>query len=75
MSSATLVVLLKKDAEPMAEINIVMGDAYLQPQRPLVMGFTLVKLASNCALFLLKGNLGPSVGPTHFSVETKQEGM
>jgi hypothetical protein len=63
MSSATLVVLLKKDAETMAEMKRTHGDEYLQPQRTLGMGSTLIKVTSNCALSLLKGNLGRNVGP------------
>jgi hypothetical protein len=35
------------------------------------MGSTLIKLASNCVLSLLKDNLGLAVGSTQFSVETK----
>jgi hypothetical protein len=64
LSSASLVVLLKKDAETMAEIKRVIRDAYLRPQRPLGMESTFVKLASSCALSLLRGNIGPAIGPT-----------
>ena len=71
LSSATLVVLHKKDAETMEEMKRLLGDAYMQPHKPLGMGSTLVKLVSNCAMFLLKGNLGPAVGPSRFFVETK----
>ena len=35
LSSATLVVLLKKDAGTMAAMKLAQGPAYLQPQRPL----------------------------------------
>ncbi len=47
LSSATLVILLKKDAETMEEMKRVLGNAYVQPHRPLGMGSSLVKLASN----------------------------
>jgi hypothetical protein len=53
-SSATLVVLLKKDAETMVAMKQAQGPAYLQPQRSLGMGSTFVKLASNCALHLIR---------------------
>jgi hypothetical protein len=71
LSSTTFVVLLKKDAETMAAMKQAQGLAYLQPQRPLNMGSTFVKLASNCALHLIRGSMGPAVGPAQFSVETK----
>jgi hypothetical protein len=71
LSSVTLVVLLKKENETMKEMKRLQGPAYVQPQRPLGMGSTLIKVASNCALILIRGSLGPTVGPTQFSVETK----
>ncbi len=56
MSSATLlVVLLKKDAETMADMKQAQGPTYLQPQRPLGMGSNFVKLTSNCAMHLIRG--------------------
>jgi len=45
LSSATLVILLKKDAEMMAEMKRVTGDAYMQPLRILGMESTLIKLS------------------------------
>ena len=71
LSSATLVVLLKKDAKTMEAMKQAQGPAYLQPRRPLGMGSTFVKLASNCALHFIRGAMGPVVGPAQFSVETK----
>ena len=38
---------------------------------PWGMGSTLVKVACNCYLLLLRGSLGASVGPSQLSVETK----
>ncbi len=65
LSTATLVILLKKDAETMTLLKSVQSDAYLQPQRSIGMGSTLVKVASNCALIHTKGSMGPvAVGPT-----------
>jgi len=48
-----------------------MGEAYLQPQRPIGMGTALVRLACNCALTMVKDAMGPAVGPRQFAVETK----
>jgi hypothetical protein len=62
------VILLKKDAETMAEMKRRQGAAYLEPQRPLGMGSILIKVASKSAILLLKGNLGPTLGPTQFLV-------
>ena len=36
------------------------------------MGSSLVKLASNCALLLLRGSLGAAVGPSQSVVEAKR---
>ena len=63
LSSATLVGLLKKDAEQMQALKDKQGEVYLQPQRPIGMGTALVKLACNCALTLVKDAMGPAVGP------------
>ena len=46
LSSATLIVLLKKDAAP----KLKQGATYLQPHRPIGMGTTIVKATCNCAL-------------------------
>ena len=71
LSSATLVVLLKKDAAAMEEMKRRLGPIYVQTQRPIGMGMVIVKVACNCAMFLVKEALGPTVGPTQFAVETK----
>jgi len=71
MSSTTLIILLKKDAEAMAELKLKQGASYLQPQRPIGMGTTLVKTTCNCALLMVKDAMGPAVGPSRFAVETK----
>ena len=71
LSSTTLVILLKKDAETMTAMNEALGTNYFQPQRPLGMCSSLVKIASNCALLLLRsGSLGEAAGPSLFCVET-----
>ena len=71
LSSVTLVILLKKDAETMVAIKKALGADYVQPQRSLGMDSILVKIASNCALTMLRGSLGVDVGPSQFSFETK----
>ena len=47
------------------------GLVYIQPQRPIGMGPTIVKVACNCALLLVKDAMWLAVGPSHFAVETK----
>jgi hypothetical protein len=71
LSSATLVIPLKKDADTMATMKEALELNYLHSQRPLGTGSTLIKIASNCALLLLHDSLGVVVGPSQFSVETK----
>ena len=71
LSSATLIILLKKDAAAMEAMKQQMGAAYKQPQRPIGMGTALVKAACNCALLMVKEAMGPAVGPSQFAIETK----
>jgi hypothetical protein len=71
LSSATMVILLKKDAETMVVMKETLGSTYVQPQRPLGMGSTMIKIASNCALLMLRGSFGAAVGPSQLSVEAK----
>ncbi len=54
LSSATLIVLLKKDAAAMEALKQQLGEAYRQPQRPIGMGTALVKAACNFALTMVK---------------------
>jgi len=71
LSSATLIVLLKKDAAAMEAMKLTQAATYLQPQRPMGMGTVIVKAACNCALLMVKEAMGPVVGPSQFVVETK----
>jgi len=48
-----------------------LGIAYVLPQRPLGMGSTRVKIASNCALLMLRGSLEAAAGPSQICLETK----
>ncbi len=50
LSSATLVVLLKKSEEEMEALKLRQGPLYKQPQRPLGMGSTIPKIAANCVM-------------------------
>jgi len=71
LSSATLIIMLIKDAASMEALKLAQGEAYLQPQRPIGMGTTFAKLACNCALHMVKEAMGPTMGPSQFAVETK----
>ena len=71
LSSATLIVLLKKDAAAMAALKQQQGADYRQPQRPIGMGTALVKAACNCALHMVKEAMESAVGPGQFAIETK----
>jgi hypothetical protein len=72
LSSTTLVIHLKKDVETMAAMKKALDAAYVQPQHPyLGVGSTLVNIASSFALIMVRGSLGAAVGPSQFSIETK----
>jgi hypothetical protein len=47
LSSAILIILLKKDTASMEALKLVQGEAYLQPQRPIGMGTAVARLACN----------------------------
>jgi len=51
-----------------------LGEAYLQPQRPLGMGGTLTKLAATRVLGIVESVVGVAVGPHPFiAVNAKGE--
>ena len=50
LSSATLIILLKKDAAAREALKLAQGAAYMQQQRPIGMGTAIAKLACNFAL-------------------------
>jgi hypothetical protein len=70
LSSATLVVLLKKDAAAMEVMTRKLGPTNVQPQRPIGMGMAIVKVEFKLVLLLVKEAMGSAVGPTQFAVET-----
>ncbi len=63
LSSATIVILLKKIEEKMAAMRASLGEAYLQPHRSLGMGGTLTKLAAVCVLGVMENVVGVATGP------------
>jgi len=71
LSSATLVVLLKKSDEEMAALKLKQGPDYKQPQRPLGMGSTIPKVAANCLLEKVQPAVGASAGPHQFAINAK----
>jgi hypothetical protein len=71
MSSATLVVLLKKTDEEMEALKLKQGPLYKQPQRPLGMGSTIPKIAGNCLLEKVQPAVGISAGAHKFASNAK----
>ena len=71
LSSSTLTVLLKKDAETMEQMMRDKGPAYVQPSRPLGMGCVLAKLANSCVMRHLRGFVADIVGPGQFAVDAR----
>jgi len=71
LSSATLVVLLKKTDEEMEALKHRQGPLYNHPQRPLGMGNTIPKIAANCVLANLQPAVGVSLGAHQFAVIAK----
>jgi hypothetical protein len=72
LSSATLIILLKKDAPAMEEVKARLGPAYVKPQRPIGMGTAIAKVACNCALLLVKEAMFQRLAP--HSSQWKQRG-
>ena len=58
LSSATLVILLKKTKAEMEALRAKQGAAYMQPQRPLGMGSTIPKLVASCVLDIAPPAIG-----------------
>ncbi len=71
LSFATLILLLKKDVAAREELKRRKGATYVQPQRHIGTGMTIVKVACNCALLQFKDAMGPVVGSAQFAVEPK----
>ena len=71
LSSARLVILLKKIKEEMAAMRAAQGEAYLQSQRPLGMGGTLTKLAVTYILGIVEAVVGVAAWPHQFGVNAK----
>jgi hypothetical protein len=62
MSSATLVILLKKTEEEIEALGQKQGSNYRQPQRHLGMGSTIPKIAANCVIAKVQLAIGVSAG-------------
>ena len=71
LSSATLVVLLKKTEEEMEALKLRKGQLYRQPQRPLGMGSTIPKIVANCILAKVQPDVGVSARAHQFAVNAK----
>jgi len=71
LSSATLVILLKKTKEEMEALKQKHGQHYRQSQRPLRMGNTIPKITANCILAKAQLTVGASAGAHKFVVNAK----
>jgi hypothetical protein len=60
LSSAALVVLLKKTEEEMEALKLRQGQLYMQSQRPLGMGSNIPKIAANCIFAKVQPVVGVS---------------
>jgi len=71
LSSATLVVLLKKTEAEMAALSATHEAAYMQPYRPMGMGGAITKLAASCVLGLVDTAAGIATEPHQFAINAK----
>ena len=71
LSSATLVVLLKKTEAEMVALREAQGDAFFQPQRPLGVEGAITMLATSCVLGVVDTAVGAAAGPHRFAINTK----
>jgi hypothetical protein len=71
VSSATLVIILKKTEEKMETMKRKQGPNYIQPQRPLGMGNTIPKVAANCILAKVQHAVAVSAGAHQIAINAK----
>ena len=71
MSSATLVILLKKTKEEMEALRQKQGLNYRQPQRPLGMGNTIPKIVANYVIAKAQPAIGVSASAHQLAVNVK----
>jgi len=71
LSSANLDIILKKTEAEMAVMHAALGEACLQPHRPLGMGGTLTKLAAVCVMGVMEVVAGVAAGFHQFEVNAK----
>jgi hypothetical protein len=59
---------MKKTEEKMEALKLKQRQLYRQPQRPLGMGSTIPKMATNCILTKVQPDVGVSAGAHQFAV-------
>ena len=52
-------------------MRAALGEAYLQPQRPMGMGGTLTKLAAMCVMGFVESDIGVAADPHQIAVNAK----
>ena len=70
-ASATLVALLKKNADDIQALRERLGPDFVLPIRPLAMACVFVKLACNCMLSGIKDDIADVTGAGQFAVGCK----
>jgi hypothetical protein len=71
LSSATLVVLIKKYEAEMEALREKQGAVYMQQRQPLGMRSAIPKLAASCVLESVQPTIGVAAGANQFAVNTK----
>jgi hypothetical protein len=67
-ASATLVALLKKNADDIPALRERLGPDFVLPIRPLAIACVFVKLACNCMLSGIKDDIADATGAGQFAV-------
>ena len=62
LTSAALVILLKKTEAEMEALIARQGSAYMQPHRSLDMGSAIPKLDASCVLDIVQPTIGVAAG-------------
>ena len=71
LSSATLVILLKKIGEETEALKLKRGQHYHPPQWPLGMGSTIPKIAVNCVMAKVQPTMGVLSGAHQFTINAE----
>jgi hypothetical protein len=72
LSSASMVILLKKTEAEIEALGATQGEAYMQPHRPLGMGSAILKLVASGVLDIVQPVIGVATGANQFAVNTKE---